>query len=645
MEENNIDEKNNIELKLDEEVMDLDSIRKYIPEEAKPFKLVYEGPDIVVYTKNKQFFLEGLQKLKPLAKAIKKRIHVRPDLSITLSPEEAIKKIKELSPQEAEIKEVLFEPEFSKVIIFAKKPGLLVGKEGEIIKKIRKEILWDIELQRVPLIPSPVVNKAREIIHEEREYRKKFLEKIGEKIQLKKGGKSVGWARITGLGSFSEVGRSAILLQTKTSKVLLDFGAGMSSSTRFPYMDAPEFSLEDLDAIILSHAHTDHCAMIPMLYELGYRGPVYMTEPTRDLSTLLQLDFIEVSKNIGEVAPYTSKGIRQALKHTVTLNYGEVFDITPDMRLTFFNAGHILGSASVHLHLGQGFHNFVYTADIKFGPTKLFEPAFVDYSRVESMLIESTYGGKEDILPSRKEADEMLMQTILETVEKKGKVLIPVFSVGRSQEVMMTIAEYKRKNPDFNIPVYLDGMIYEVTAIHTTYPEYMSPRIQKLMLKDDYNPFAEEIFIPIKSSSDRKTVIDSSEPSIILSTSGMMNGGPILEYFKYLSQDKNNTLIFIGYQAQGTLGSKIQKGIKEVVLPGEKSAISIEMNVKTVEGFSGHSDRRQLLAYLNNLKSKPKHLIINHGERKKSLELAAAAHKFLGMETNVPKNLESVRLR
>ncbi len=642
-ENNTLEEKINMDL--DEEVMDLDSLRKYIPDDAKPFKMTYEGPDIVIYTKNKKFFVDGSLRLRPLSKAIKKRIHVRPDASISVPPEKAKEIILSLAPEEAEIKEVLFEPEFSKAIIFAKRPGLIVGKEGELIRKMKESVLWDIELRRVPLIPSSVVSKAREIIHEEREYRKKFLEKIGEKIQLKKGGKSVGWARISALGSFGEVGRSAILLQTKSSRILLDFGAGMTSSSRFPYLDIPEFSLEELDAVIVSHAHIDHCGLVPLLYELGYRGPVYMTEPTRDLATLLQLDFIEVAKNTGEVAPYTSKGIKEALKHTITLSYGEVFDITPDARLTFFNAGHILGSASVHIHLGQGFHNFVYTGDIKFGPSKLLQPAFVDYSRVESMLIESTYGGREDVLPSRKEADENLIDIILSTAEKKGKVLIPVFAVGRSQEVMMTIAEYKRKNPDFNIPVYLDGMIYDVTAIHTTYPEYMSPYIQKLMLKEEYNPFGEDIFIPIKSAGDRRNVIDDNEPAVILSTSGMMNGGPILEYFRELASDERNTLVFIGYQAQGTLGSKVQKGISEVSLPGSNQPIEVKMNVVTVEGFSGHSDRRQLLAYLNNLKSKPKHLIINHGEPKKSHDLADAASKFLKMHVSVPRNLESVRLK
>ena len=363
---------------------------------------------------------------------------------------------------------------------------------------------------------------------------------------------------------------------------------------------------------------------------------------------LLQLDYIDVSNKIGEPAPYTSKGIRMALKHTITLDYGDVFDLTPDMRLTFHNAGHILGSASAHIHVGQGFHNFLYTGDIKFGPSKLLEPAFTNYSRLESVLIESTYGGKEDVLPPRKEADENLMSIIKETIERGGKVIIPVFAVGRSQEVMMVLADYHNKNPDFNVPVYLDGMIWESTAIHTTYPQFLSSSLQKQIFVYGNNPFGDEIFHQVKNANDRKEIIDSKEPAIILATSGMMNGGPVIEYFKYLAGDKKNTLIFIGYQAQGTLGSKIQKGIKEVSLPsqdGKASIIKIVLEVNTVEGFSGHSDVRQLISYVGNLSSRPKKVIINHGEYSKSANLASVIRKLYHADTVIPNDLESVRLR
>ena len=425
--------------------MNLNDVKLKLPSDAEITKIMYEGPDIVVYTKNNEFLLEGSKKIKDLVKELRKRINIRPDESTVLDPESSKKVILENVPEEAGVKEILFEPDFGKVLIFAKKPGLVIGKDGEILNNIRSKIKWAVEIHRVPTIDSHIVNKAREIVHSEAKYRKSFLNKIGSKIQLEKGSSREGWARLSFLGASREVGRSAILLQTKKSNVLLDCGTGMSSSNQYPHIDVPEFDIERLDAVVVSHAHLDHSGFVPYLYEYGYKGPVYTTAPTRDLMTLLQLDYIDVMQKDGGKAPYTSKGVREMLKHSITLDYNEVCDLTPDMRLTFQNAGHILGSALSHLHIGEGFHNFLYTADLKFGPTKLLEPAFLEFSRIETMLLESTYGGPQDFIPPKREADEELMRVINETIKRKGKVLIPVFSVGRAQEVMVVLAEYAKQ--------------------------------------------------------------------------------------------------------------------------------------------------------------------------------------------------------
>jgi len=220
----------------------------------------------------------------------------------------------------------------------------------------------------MPAYVSKIVNKAREIVHEEAKYRQQFLNRIGEKIQLKKGSKE-GWVRFSALGGFSEVGRSCVFLQTKESKVLLDCGVNNGSTNVNPYIDAPEFDLDGLDAVIISHAHLDHSGFAPYLYEYGYKGPLYTTLPTRDVMTLLQIDYIDVMQRESGNAPYSSNGIKGAIKHSVTLDYNEVCDITPDMRLTFQNAGHILGSALTHIHIGEGMHNLLYTSDLKYGPT------------------------------------------------------------------------------------------------------------------------------------------------------------------------------------------------------------------------------------------------------------------------------------
>ncbi len=626
--------------------MELEDVKSRLPKTAMITKTLFEGSDIVFYTKNKDFFVNGSSDIKALVSEIRKRINLRPDQSITLAEDEAREKIKRIVPKEAEIQDILFEPEFGKVVILAQKPGIVIGKTGETLREIKRETFWNPEIQRMPGFRSKIVNKAREIVHEEAKYRQQFLNKIGQKIQLKKGSKE-GWVRFSALGSFGEVGRSCIFLQTKESKVLLDCGVNTGSNETNPYIDAPEFDLESLDAVIISHAHLDHSGFAPYLYEYGYKGPLYTTLPTRDVMTLLQLDFIDVLQRETGKAPYTSMGIKNAIKHSITLDYNEVCDITPDMRLTFQNAGHILGSALTHIHIGEGLHNLLYTADLKFGPTKLLEPAYTGFSRIESMILESTYGAPKDIIPSKREADMNLMEVIKRTVKRKGKVIIPAFAVGRAQEVMVVLAEEYSRG-ELEVPVYLDGMIWNATAIHTTYPEFLSRRLQKQIFHQDNNPFTSEVFKRVASMNERKSVIENKEPCVILTTSGMITGGPIMEYLKCLAHDSKNTLVFIGYQAEGTMGSRIQKGWRDIPMTendGTKQMLKIEAEVETVEGFSGHSDRNQLINYVAKLRSKPDRIFLNHGERSKSLNLASTLHRMFKVETSVPSNLDAVRLK
>ncbi len=629
--------------------MNLEDLKNKLPKTTNITKALYEGSNIVFYTKSKDFFLNGSKDIKDLVAEYKKRITIRPDAAITIKAEDAKAKIEEIIPKEAEVNDIIFEPEFGRVLIFAKKPGLVIGKNGDTLREIKSKTFWGPEIRRIPTYSSDIVNKAREIVHEEAAYRKQFLNRIGEKIQLSKGSKE-GWVRISALGSFREVGRSCILLQTKDSKVLLDCGVAVGSGNggTNPFIDAPEFDLDALDAVVVSHAHLDHSGFVPYLYEYGYTGPLYTTKPTRDLMAMLTLDYIDVLQREYGKAPYTSKGIKNAIKHSITPEFGEVCDLTPDMRLTFQNAGHILGSALSHIHIGEGLHNLLYTGDLKFGPTKLLEPAYTRFSRVETLLMESTYGGPQDFIPAKKEADANLIAAITETIKRKGKVIIPAFSVGRAQEVMVVLAEYARRNPDFNFPIYLDGMIWDATAIHTTYPEFLSRNLQRQIFHYNNNPFTSDLFNEVKSQTERKKIIDEKDPSIIITTSGMITGGPIMEYLKYLSGNKKNMLIFIGYQAQGTLGSRIQKGWRDIPLAnktGGTTMIKMEVEIRTVEGFSGHSDRNQLISYVGNLQSKPDHIILNHGEASKSVNLASTLHKIYKKETTVPQNLDALRLK
>ena len=618
----------------------IEKVKSKLPEGVVE-KVDLEGCEIVVYSRDKFFILNAAEQVKDAVQELKKRIEVRPVSSLCLTPEEAKKKILEIVPEEAKIRDIKFEPERSIVIIAAEKPGLVIGKKGETFKKIKEATLWIPRIERVPEITSKIVRSIRQLLFTETKWRKSFLRKVGERIFTERT-TNRNWVRIFCLGAYREVGRSCTLVETPKSKLLVDCGVnvGASNQNAFPYLQTKEFDPNELDGIIVSHAHLDHCGFVPYLYEFGYDGPLYCTPPTLDLLTMLCLDYIDVLQKSGVKPPFTAKGVKEAVRHSITLDYNEVSDVGPDVRLTFQPAGHLLGSAQVHLHVGQGLHNIVYTGDIKFGRTRLFDPAFTNFQRIETLIIESTYGGPEDVMPPRRECEEKLMNIINETMERDGIVIIPSFAVGRAQEVMVILAEH-----EFQYPVYLDGMIWDATAIHTAYPEYLSKVMEKKIFRDE-NPFMKDIFKQIKSQQEREKVWEE-RPCVIVTTSGMLTGGPAMEHLKALGEDKRNTLIFVGYQAEGTLGRRIQKGWREIPInvEGKNVPMKLELQVETIEGLSGHSDRNQLIAYVHRLKSKPERIIICHGDGNKPLSLARTFHKIFRVETLAPKNLEAVRLR
>jgi len=335
------------------------------------------------------------------------------------------------------------------------------------------------------------------------------------------------------------------------------------------------------------------------------------------------------------------------VKHTICLDFEEVTDVSPDVRITFYNAGHILGSAMVHLHIGNGLHNLLYTADLKYGRSHLLEPAMTIFPRLETMIIESTYGGKECVALPREEQEQMFINRIKETISKGGKVLIPVLGSGRAQEVSVILEDMMKHGMLDKFPIYVDGMIWDITAIHTAYPEFLNHFIRKRIFHKDDNPFLSDIFKDIGSQKERMQVVEEVGPCVILATSGMLQGGPSIEYLRHLADNPNNLLMFVSYQGEGSLGRKIQRGEKEVSVnfTGKNEIIPIKLSVVTIEGFSGHSSRKQLLNFIYKCDPKPKKVIVNHGESSRCLDLASSIHKMFKIETVSPRNLETMRLK
>ena len=625
-----------------------DQIISHLPPEIKVKKIEFEGPEIAVYSENENLdLIESSDILKELAKTMRKRVVFRWNAEKRKDPSETEDYIRNLIVEGAGISNIEFDHTRGEVIIESIKPGLVIGKKGVNLKEIRMNTFWQPKTIRTPPLHSRTIELIRGMLKKERQNQKDILLNIGKRIHRPTVFKDLN-IRLISLGGFREVGRSCILMQTRDSNILLDVGLNVGNKKDpFPNFDIPEFSIRDLDAVIVSHAHLDHCGMVPFLFKYGYKGPVYCTLPTRNLSTMLQLDFVQICEKEGTPGPYSKRDVKNAVLHTIPLSWGKVTDIAPDIKLTLHNSGHILGSSIVHLHFGKGGFNFIYTGDFKYQKTRLLEQAAVKFPRVEALLIESTYGGPQDRIPSRQDSERDLRQILNSTIKRGGKILIPVLAVGRAQELIIVLEEFISKGIIDHVPIFLDGLISEATAIHTANPDFLSSDLREKILHQGKNPFLSDFFTTVSSQEERNDILMGG-PCIILATSGMLIGGPSVQYLRRLAEDKKNSLIFVSYQVNGTLGSRVQRGFREIQYTNEKGRtqlIRLNINIFTLEGFSGHSSRSQISQFLRRIQPRPKLVIINHGEESKCVSLSTMIHKKLRKATKAPRNRESISLK
>jgi len=612
----------------DELLMEIrNTILNNMPPETKITSIEFEGPKIVIYSLNPIVFYEKDIYIKEIVKSIKKRVIIRADPSIRLPKEKARFLIIKNFP-DLKISNIYFDDISGEVELEISNLNLSIKNNMQLTKDIFKLTMWRPKMIHKPPLKSSTVNQVRELFRSLGEERINFLRQVGQRIHRSIVFKERG-VRITALGGFQEVGRSAILIQTAESNVLLDMGIKPGYRIDvFPRLDVGEFDIENLDAVIISHAHLDHSGFLPFLYKYGYRGPVYTTEPTLYLMKLLFEDYIDVNMKEGKISPYQKKDIMKAISYVIPISYGEVTDITSDIRLTFHNAGHILGSAITHLHIGRGFFNLIYTGDFKFERSRLLDPAVYRFPRAELLIMESTYGGVSDVMPTRMESEQALIEIINRTISRGGKVLIPTLAVGRTQEIMLVLNEAIKRKLIPEVTVFIEGMMKEATAIHTAFPNYLSQTVREYIHSGE-NPFISKYFETVDDSSKREEVI-SGGASIILATSGMLTGGPALTYLRYLAPDKRNSLVFVSYQIEGTLGRRILNGLRSIPFSdknGRTEIVKMNMEVYRVEGFSGHSDRRQLLKYVYKIYPQPEKIILCHGEKNKIRELASFIRK------------------
>ena len=625
-------------------------ILKSIPKDANVTKIAYEGPRIALYTNKPRYLMENNEIISNLVNVIKKRIVVRTDEKIRKSEEDARKILDNVVPPDAGLEATFFDTAIGEVSIEVKRPWLCQRDAAEFNHaEVTENTGWKLRIKKATTKPSNTIKTINYQLKLSSADRAKQLKSVGDEIFRPRLVQKSEVSLLT-LGGFGQVGRSCMLLTTPDSKILIDCGinpGARNPSEAYPRLDWANITLDELDAVVIGHAHLDHTGFLPVLTKYGYKGPIYCTEPTLPMMNLIQLDAIKVAGAQGRTPMYSERDVHQIMRQTIPLRYGTVTDISPDIKLVLANAGHILGSASCHFHIGNGDHNFVYSGDIKYGKSMLLESARTNFPRVETLLIESTYGAKEDIQPTREEVESAFIKSVNETLSQGGKVLIPIPAVGRAQELMMVIDKYMKSGQMTESSVFMEGMIQEATAIHEAHPEYLERTLRQKILETDDNPFDSEYFTNIEHTDGREEPLREDSPCIIIATSGMLEGGPVLEYFRNLAPDKKNKILFVSYQVNGTLGRRVMDGARQVSILGKEGkveVVSINCATEKLEGFSGHSDYNQLMSYVHRLRPKLKRVLVNHGERRKSENLSASIRRMYRVTTHYPQVQEAIKL-
>jgi KH/beta-lactamase-domain protein len=661
-------------------------ILKSIPSDSQITFVRFEGPNIALYTKNPKFALTELTYfLSSLSKTLKKRFIIRTDPSSRLPEDQTRQAVVKLLPKDVQVSAIFCGDATGEVVLEVSKPEAI---DPNMLVQIAQSTGWIAHTRRSPHIPSSSIITLHSTLKSSAKERTEFLQKLGKRVFREplivssvngndtvprqqqqrqqtttittratsepRSNKPQSWSTsreevmLFCLGGVKQVGRSCFIVVTPETKVMLDCGINpgeMSGLDAYPRLDWFNFDLDDLDAVVISHAHIDHQGFLPTLFKYGYRGPVYCTEPTLPLMILLQTDSVKIANSNGTYLPYATRDVNEVIKHCITLPYGKPTDISPDVTITLNNAGHIMGSATVHLNI-SGAHNILYSGDYKYAKTQLLDSAVSMYPRVETLITESTYGNTTDVMPDQQSVYRGFTESINKTLMEGGKVLLPVPAVGRAQEIMLVMAKEMKEGRLIESPIYIEGMISEASAIHMSYAHYLGSDVRK-SVSQGINPFQSEYFTVISGYGKRDDILNDENPAIVMATSGMLEGGPSVEYFKELAPNPKNKIMFVSYQINGTLGRRVLDGAMSEVSMMDKSGkvkvVPVRCQTQKIDGFSGHSDFNQIMNFVSRIR--PKRVLVNHGEKSKSENVASAIYSRLKIRSGVPDNREIVRLR
>lgn len=467
--------------------------------------------------------------------------------------------------------------------------------------------------------------------------------------------------KLTFYGSAKEVTGSNMILEAAEKRIMIDCGMFQgSSATKAKNFDGFKYDVKDIDYVLLTHSHIDHSGRIPLLYKKGYTGSVICTKATKDLCDIMLLDSANIQESDTEyknhkrqraglepLEPlYTTDDANNALKHFVAVQYHDLIKLDDNITVKFSDSGHMLGSSSITVYVNENDKTTVvaFTSDLGKPNTPIINDPQV-IQECDYLIMESTYGNKRHAV--KEHPEELMFEIIEDTILKGGTVIIPSFSVGRTQEMIYAFNKniaLKKKFSIFNkIPVYVDSPLStSATEVFMKNTQFFDDEAKQYILKGD-NPLDFPNLIFTKSVEESKMLNRDDSPKIIISSSGMCDAGRIRHHLKHNLYKEKTTVLFVGYQANGSLGRILADGAKSVKILGD--TIDVRARIEMIDGFSGHADMDDLDNYLSQIKSKPEKIFLVHGEDEQLYPFASRISNTFGIDAVIPDNYSVYELQ
>ncbi len=463
------------------------------------------------------------------------------------------------------------------------------------------------------------------------------------------------------LGANRQVTGSCHYLKTGGARLLVDCGMFQERSYQARNWEPSSLRPKNIDALFITHAHIDHCGLVPKLVHEGFRGPIHATAASAELIKLLLEDSARIQvedaaykkkrhrkegrRGKHPVVPlFTEKDVRKTLPLIRPVPYGQEVKVNDHATVKFHDAGHILGSAMIEVDVrtGHGMRRLVFSGDIGQWDRPIVRDPSV-FAEADYIIVESTYGDRDHNNTANgyqeDDVESQLAEVIARTVAAGGNLVVPIFAIERAQEMVYHIARLVSAKKIPPVPVYLDSpMAARATDIFRRHRECFDEEAWRL-INSGHSPLRFDGLRVVESAEESKEINRRKEPAVIMSTSGMCTAGRIKHHLAHNISKSESTILFVGYQAEGTLGRQIVSGSPRVRIHGRDH--NVKASVEEIHGFSGHADAPALMRWLGNFKKPPRHVFVTHGEERSSLSLAERIRKELGWDVSVPEYQES----